>query len=175
MNYDYSVIRSKRKTLALEITSDLRIVVRAPMRASAQSIERLVRSNTDWIVTHLDRQRERAARRVVLSEEEKCALIAQAKESIPPRVAHFAAIMGLYPSGVKITRAEKRFGSCSGKNSLCFSYHLMRYPDAAVDYVVVHELAHIRHKNHGREFYALIASVLPDYKQRKKLLRQPSD
>ena len=47
----------------------------------------------------------------------------------------------------------------------------MRYPTPAVEYVVVHELAHIRHKNHGKDFYAFIASVLPDYKEREKLLR----
>lgn len=67
---------------------------------------------------------------------------------------------------------EKRFGSCSASNRLCFAWRLMRYPEAAVDYVVVHELAHIRYKNHGPAFYRLIASVLPDYKERIKLLKQ---
>jgi predicted metal-dependent hydrolase len=79
--------------------------------------------------------------------------------------------MGLRPAGVKITSAAKRFGSCSAKNSLCFSWRLMRYPEAAIDYVIVHELAHIRHKNHGRDFYTLIGAVLPDYRERKKLLK----
>ena len=79
--------------------------------------------------------------------------------------------MGLTPAGISITGAEKRFGSCSGKNRLCFSWRLMLYPPEAVDYVVVHELAHIRHKNHGRDFYALVASILPDYRQREALLR----
>jgi predicted metal-dependent hydrolase len=80
--------------------------------------------------------------------------------------------MGLEPTGVGITGAEKRFGSCSAKNRLSFSWRLMRYPEAAVDYVVVHELAHIRHKNHGKEFYALIESYMPDYKERRKLLKE---
>lgn len=79
--------------------------------------------------------------------------------------------MGLTPAGIKITSAEKRFGSCSAKDSLCFSYRLMLYPPDAVDYVVVHELAHIRHKNHGKQFYALIAQVMPDYKERERLLK----
>ena len=74
-------------------------------------------------------------------------------------------------TGVKITTAQKRYGSCSGKNSLCFSCFLMRQPEAAIDLVVVHELCHIREKNHGPAFYALLARYLPDYKERKKLLK----
>ena len=62
--------------------------------------------------------------------------------------------------------------SCSGKNRLCFSWRLMDYPEEAIDYVVVHELAHIRHHNHSRDFYALVASILPDYKERQALLRR---
>lgn len=58
------------------------------------------------------------------------------------------------------------------KNGLCFSWRLMQYPPEAVDYVVVHELAHIVHKNHGNAFYALIGSVLPDYPARRALLRK---
>ena len=86
-------------------------------------------------------------------------------------MAHYAEWMGVTPTGVKITGAKTRFGSCSAKNSLCFSLYLMAYPDAAVDYVVVHELAHIRHKNHSPAFYAEVARVMPDYRERRKLLK----
>ncbi len=171
MKYEYTVIRSKRRTLALEVTPELTVRVRAPLRAPDRSVRQLVESHSDWIEKALERQRERGAVRPRLSEEEIGALKRKAAELIPPRVARYAAVMDLHPTGVKITGAEKRYGSCSGKNSLCFSYRLMLCPDAAIDYVVVHELAHIRHKNHGREFYALIASVLPDFKQRRKLLK----
>ena len=96
----------------------------------------------------------------------------RAREYLPARVEHFSRIMGLVPAAVRITAAKPRFGSCSGKNSICFSCRLMQYPDAAVDYVVVHELAHIVHKNHGKDFYRLVASVLPDYRERRALLRK---
>ena len=78
--------------------------------------------------------------------------------------------MGLFPTGVRITSARTRYGSCSGKNSLCFSCFLMNCPDAAMDLVVVHELCHIQVKNHGPDFYALLEQVLPDWRERKKLL-----
>jgi predicted metal-dependent hydrolase len=167
MTYDYSVVYSRRKTLALEITKDSKIIVRAPMRTSRQRIEQMVQSHAQWIERHLERQRQRGASRPEPSAEEAALLKARAKTELPARVAYYGRLMGLAPSGVTITGAEKRFGSCSPKNRLCFSWRLMLYPQAAVDYVVVHELAHIRHKNHGKAFYALIASALPDYRREK--------
>ena len=79
--------------------------------------------------------------------------------------------MGVKPTGIKITSAKKQIGSCSGKNSICYSWGLMQYAPEAIDYVVVHELAHIIHKNHGKDFYKLIEKYLPDYKKREKLLK----
>ena len=80
--------------------------------------------------------------------------------------------MGLVPISVKISSAQKRFGSCSAQNALNFSYRLMMYPVDAIDYVVVHELAHIKHHNHSRDFYNLIKKYMPDYKEREKKLRK---
>lgn len=171
MKHDYTVIRTKRKTMALEITADCRLLVRAPMRAAAGEIERMVASHTDWIEKHLERQHQRQASRPEPTPEDIAHLKERAGTELPGRVAHYAALMRLQPADITITGAKKRFGSCSPKNRLCFSYYLMRYPDAAVDYVVVHELAHIRHKNHGKAFYALIETILPDYRDRKKLLK----
>ena len=80
--------------------------------------------------------------------------------------------MGLIPTAVKISSATKKFGSCSGKNSLNFSYRLMMYPPEAIDYVVVHELAHIKHHDHSKDFYKLIEQFMPDFRQREVLLKQ---
>ena len=79
--------------------------------------------------------------------------------------------MGVVPSNVSINQAKTRFGSCNPKNSICFTYRLILYPKEAIDYVVVHELAHIKEKNHGKRFYALIKQYMPDYKQRENLLK----
>lgn len=167
----YTLIRSRRKTLALQVTPDLRVVVRAPQRASRREIDRFVEAHVDWITQQLARQRQRAAERPPLTEADILALKAKAKAELPPLVERYSQLMGLTPTGVKITRAKTRYGSCSPKNSLCFSCLLMRCPLPAIEYVVVHELAHIRHKNHGAAFYALVESFLPDYRDRKKLLR----
>ena len=170
---EYELIRSSRRTLGLEITADLRVVVRAPYRCSVREIERFVMAHEGWIARHLQTQRiraEREAQRQVTPEEE-ARLRALAAEIIPARVAHYSAVMGLTPTGVRITGARKRFGSCSSQNSLCFSWRLMQYPPEAIDYVVVHELAHIRHHNHSAAFHALVEKILPDHRERRALLR----
>ena len=168
---DYTLIRSSRRTMALEITRDGRLLVRAPQRAPQAVIDRFVASHADWIAAHLEKQRQRAQAHPPLTEDEIAALRQKARDILPGRVAHYAERMGVTPTGVKITGAKTRFGSCSAKNSLCFSLYLMAYPDTAVDYVVVHELAHIRHKNHSPAFYAEVARVMPDYRERRKLLK----
>ena len=157
----YELIRSGRKTLALEITRDCRVVVRAPRRLSQARIDDFVASHAGWIARHLEQQRRRAA----------LAPSPPTHAVLPPKIAYYSEKMGLFPTGVRITSARTRYGSCSGKNSLCFSCFLMNCPDAAMDLVVVHELCHIQVKNHGPDFYALLEQVLPYWRERKKLLR----
>lgn len=165
------LVRSRRKTLALEVRLDGCVIVRAPLRVSQGEIDRFVVSHEEWIVRALAHQQARRAAHPEPDAAREATLRRLARERLPDRVAHFSAVMGLYPTGVRITSARTRFGSCSSKNSICFSWRLLDYPDEAVDYVVVHELAHIAHKNHGPAFWALVASVLPDYKARRALLR----
>ena len=168
---EYKLIRSSRRTLALEIGRDLTLTVRAPMKMPLSDIEEFIEKHDKWIEKKLDVMKNREIKPDNLLPEEIAALKMRAKEILPKKVDYFDEIMGLKPSGVKITSAKKRFGSCSGKNSLCFSYELMLYPDEAIDYVVVHELAHIKHRNHSSRFYNLIEKYLPDYKTREKILK----
>ena len=168
----YELVRSRRKTLAIEVDRTGRVVIRAPMRATGEQIERFVAAHADWIARAQARQRARLAAHPEPDEARRAELIRRAKEKLPPKVAYYAQLMGVQPTGLKITSARTRFGSCSGKNSLCFSWRLMGYPEAAVDYVVVHELAHITHKNHGPRFWALVERYMPDYRARRALLRE---
>ena len=168
----YELIRSHRKTLALEITKDCRVLVRAPMHLSTAAIDSFVAKHKKWIDRHLAQHQEKAAS---LPPPPTAADIAALKERarsiLPQKTAYWSERMGVAPTGIKITTARKRYGSCSGRNSLCFSCFLMNYPEAAIDLVVVHELCHIREKNHGPAFYKLLEQYLPDYKERKKLLK----
>lgn len=167
---EIKVIRSKRKTISLSVDDNLNAVVRVPYGVSNEKINDFVESNREWLMKATKRKKAQLER-TDLSDEEIQDLIHLAKDVIPKRVEYYSEIMNLCPTGVKITKAKKRFGSCNGKNSLCFSCFLMKYPMEAVDYVVVHELAHIKHHNHSKDFYNLINQYMPDYKQREKLLK----
>ncbi len=172
MSVEYTLVRSQRRTLAVEITRDGRVVVRAPQRMPQSVIDAFVSSHAGWISAHLQRRQQKIAAHPELSAAEVEVLRQKAKAVLPQKVSYWAQRMGVTPTGVKITSARTRFGSCSGKNSICFSLYLMTYPEAAIDAVVVHELAHIRHKNHSSAFYAEVERYLPDYRARAKLLKQ---
>lgn len=164
------IIRSERKTMSLSVNDELEAIVRAPLYAGDSDIESFVRKNEQWLVRaseHKSRQLEKYASADFRLGE----LVDKARAVIPEKVKHYSELMNLLPTGVKITKAKKRFGSCSAKNSLCFSCYLMLYPTEAVDYVIVHELAHIKHRNHGKDFYELIAGYMPDYKIRENMLK----
>lgn len=168
----YRIVRSRRRTMALELSRDGELIVRLPYGVSDRAAAQFVRAHADWIARARARQEARQLAHPEPSPEEAEKLRKRAKEVLPGKVAYYAARMGVTPTGIRITSARTRFGSCSGKNSLSFSWRLMAYPEDAIDYVVVHELAHIRHHNHSREFYEFVARFLPDYRRRAALLRQ---
>lgn len=171
---DYVLTRSKRKSIAIRIGKDLQVLVRAPLRTPVKEIEACIRKHTRWIESHKRSMNEFNRRRGenVLSPQETEALKNRAREALPQRVAYFSERMGLTPAGIKITSAKTRWGSCSAKNSLCFSYRLMLLPSDVIDYIVVHELAHIKVKNHSAAFYGEIARHQPDYKERVAKLKR---
>lgn len=169
---DYTLIRAKRRTMSLQLDRDGRAVVRAPYGVKKEFIDRFVAEHEGWLARAREKQQNRRLAHPEPTDEERKALIARAKEYLPMRVDYWSGIMGLTPTGLKITSARTRFGSCSGKNSLCFSWRLMQYPPEAIDYVVVHELAHIRHHDHSPAFYALIERYMLDWRERMKLLKE---
>jgi len=169
---EYTLIRAKRKSIGIRVTVDGSVVVRAPLFLSKSAIDSVVKKHSDWIKKQRERLRSRAELFPEPTESERAAYIEQAKRVIPPLVEKYAASMGVMPTGITITSARTRFGSCSGKNRLSFSWRLMRYPMETVEAIVVHELCHIVHKNHQKEFYILLRSVLPDYDARTEILKK---
>ncbi len=168
---DYRIIRSDRRTLALEIKRNGEIVVRSPMHTTVTAIAEFVSSHKDWLEKNLKKVQERKNPWDGLSSEDIARLKAKAREILPQKVEHFSRLTGLKCTGVKITGAKTRFGSCNGNNSICFSYYLMCYPEQAIDYVVLHELAHTKFHDHSWRFWMLVEYYMPDYKERRNLLK----
>lgn len=169
---NYKLIRTKRKTIGISVDDSLNVIVRAPYFMPKDAIDKCVKSNIPGIQKAVERKRNYIERFNSYSSGDISLLKERAKKIIFPKVEYYSKIMGVFPGGVKITSAKKRFGSCSSKNSICFSCYLAEYPEEAIDYVVVHELAHITEKNHSKRFYSLVNEVLPDYKSREALLKK---
>lgn len=98
----------------------------------------------------------------------------RAREVIEERVRFWGSRFGLVPTGITITGAWQRYGSCSAKNRLSFSWRLMMAPYEVIDYIIAHELAHIKVKNHSRKFWIYLQGLMPDYRAQKQWLRENS-
>jgi len=95
-----------------------------------------------------------------------------AKKDLSEKVHYYAKRLSVDPLAVKVNTAKTRWGSCSAKKSLNFSWRLIMADDGVIDYVIVHELAHIIELNHSKRFWAIVKSILPDYKERQKRLKE---
>lgn len=95
----------------------------------------------------------------------------KAKEYIPYLVEKHSKAMNLFPTSIKYRKNKNTWGSCNYKNELNFNILLCKFPIEVMEYVVIHELAHIKHKNHSKSFWALVKKYCPDYKQREALLK----
>jgi predicted metal-dependent hydrolase len=212
---EYTLIRSKRRTMAIHIKKDITLEVRAPLKTPKAEIDRFVMSKRNWIEKHLAAIAQQADNRARFSiryndtlslqgreypiiakegkragfddqcfflppalppDEIKRVIIqvyrAVAKEILANKVNDYSKQMGVMPAAVKVNSAKTRWGSCSGKNIINFSWRLVMADDDVINYVVVHELAHIREHNHSERFWRVVASVLPDYERRRKKLKE---
>ncbi|MBQ7115990.1 MAG: M48 family metallopeptidase [Clostridia bacterium] len=169
MLFDYTLIRSKRKSVSIQVDADCNIIVRAPLRLSQKELDKILLEKKVWLEKAIISQREKKKEIKEYSEDDIKLLRKKAKEIIPQKVEYYAKLMQVNPNSVKINSAKKRYGSCSGANNLNFSLYLMDKDERFIDYVVVHELAHIRHHNHSKDFYKFIEQFMPDYKERMKL------
>ncbi len=181
MKYEIQVIRSSRRSMALEIRPDLQILVRAPYSVSIREIQQFVSDKSDWLEKHLAkarRHREELQGRTgdaALTMEDIRALAEQAVKYIPERVEYFAPIVGVSYGRITIRNQRTRWGSCSGKGNLNFNCLLMKTPPEVIDYVVVHELCHRKEMNHSQSFWAEVERVLPEYRKAKRWLKENGD
>jgi predicted metal-dependent hydrolase len=90
---------------------------------------------------------------------------------LPIKVEEFSKKMQLFPTSISFRKNKRTWGSCNFKNGLNFNILLMKFPIEVMDYVIVHELAHIKHKNHSKDFWNLVAVYCPNYKEIEKLFK----
>ena len=172
------VIRSKRKTLAIEIRPDMRVVVRAPEKIPQNEIIKFVEEKQNWIKKHLVQmyfkaeENKKQKKEPALTNADVEKLCQKALSVIPDKVKYYAEIMGVTYGRITIRNQKTRWGSCSSKGNLNFNCLLMLAPPEVLDYVVVHELCHRKQMNHSKAFWLEVEKVLPNYKEVRKWLKE---
>jgi predicted metal-dependent hydrolase len=211
------IIRTKRKTIALQMTEDATLIVRAPLNVSHDAIIKTVLKYENWIkqkkIKIQSREHKFVPKKFVNGEDFiylgdifKLEIVDNqfeslrfndkfylAKNALPvakevfiawykhmanlvisERTKLFADINGLQYNKISITNAQKRWGSCSFYGNLCFSWRLVMAPAPVIDYVVIHELSHLKEKNHQEDFWNRVRTFMPDYKNHNDWLKENS-
>jgi predicted metal-dependent hydrolase len=208
------IVRSHRRTIALIITPEARLIIRAPLHAPAAMIDEVIREKSGWIrkkiaeikgrpqaVSHAYDEGEifwflgrpyplhitddpgagiRRADRLCVPRTIRPDIrrglhhwyMTEAHKEIHSRCMWFSMMTGYSPTSVRITDASQRWGSCNHKGGLNFSWRLIQAPLEIVDYVIVHELVHLRQPDHSRKFWEKVEVLMPDYKRRREWLRE---
>jgi predicted metal-dependent hydrolase len=210
MNEKYEIIYSKRKTIALTISRDGLLVIKAPLRVNLNLVKNFVDSKRNWIQRHILKAKAAEPKsflegelfwylgkqyplRIVTDRKQGLEFTdafylsdyrvpkareyfllwyrEQAKKILQQRCAIFAQQMGVTFKNITIRDTDTRWGSCSSLGNLNFCYRLVMAPLPVIDYVVVHELSHLVHKNHSVRFWSLVAQYYPEYLSARKWLR----
>jgi len=173
--YNVEVRRSKRKSATIKITADMQIVVFVPLYVSDNEIEKMVISKSKWIDKHMLKVQSTIDEKSKLEKitfEQVKELADQAVEYIPKRVKYYAEKENFVYNKITIKNLVSRWGSCSTKGNLNFNCLLMLTPDYVIDYIVVHELCHLREMNHSEKFWAEVEKIMPDYQRAELWLKQ---
>lgn len=176
---EYTLIKSKRRTMAITVKQDGSVIVRTPLRCSKKKAEKFVLENREWILRAQKKMEDRRAAGndakegvQPFSKDEIAELRKQAKRVLPVMVAQLADIIGVSYGRISIRAQKTRWGSCSSKGNLNFNCLLILLPENVQRYVVVHELCHRKQMNHSAAFWNEVALYLPSYEEDKRQLRK---
>lgn len=173
---EVEIIRSKRRSMAIQIRTDGSVVVRVPMHASDRAIKRFVSAHARWIADNRGQMFERRKKLadnpydIPAWESLSAADKKIAKQKIMEHVDYYARRMEIDYGSISMRNQKRRWGSCSSKGNLNFNYRLAYLPEELLDYVVVHELAHRRHMDHSAAFWEEVETYYPAYKKCRQML-----
>ena len=172
---EITVIKSARKTVALQIKPDGTIYVRAPFNMTDSEVRDFVREKSGWITKNLkklDDIKQKNKMSTPFTQEQIIELKQKALLCIPQKVEYFAKRIGVKPAKITVRNQKTRWGSCSKSGSISINCLVMLMPGPVIDYVVVHELCHIKEMNHSKSFWREVERIIPDYKQRQNWLKE---
>ncbi len=174
MDFSYIIKESLRaKHLRLTVTRLGEVVVTKPKRAPLALVESFIRGNKEWVSKYLEKVAAEKADKLVLPDKSDfLANRYKFQSRIREKIECINKLYGFKYGLISVNNAKTRLGSCSRIGRLNFSYRLSAYPDDIIDYVVAHELCHLKEFNHSRRFWDLVALAIPDYRQKRRLMKK---
>lgn len=180
---DYTIVRSKRRSIGFEVRPGGKITVRIPMRASVNTVKEIIEDKKDWLYEMYLRQKDKIdtdSLREAERNDPRTAYLEKkyrqaAKRYIYERVEYYIEMIGGHYSSIRIGDQKTRWGSCSNNGTLSFSWRLMLAPPRVLDYVVIHEICHLTYMDHSKNFWDLVSVYDPDYKEHRKWLKENGD
>lgn len=175
MYITYEIIKSSRKTIAVEVRQDGSVLVRAPRNCPQSRIDTFLKEKQAWVLAKVEEQKEKEADSMKiqpLSEAEQRLYRDKAREIFEQKVSYYAQMMGVSYGRIAIRDQKTRWGSCSGEGNLNFNWRLIFAPAGVLDYVVVHELAHRKEMNHSPRFWKVVEDTMPEYRKYQKWVKE---
>ena len=175
MYITYEIIKSSRKTIAVEVRQDGSVLVRVPRNCPQSRIDTFLKEKQAWVLAKVEEQKEKEADSMKiqpLSEAEQRLYRDKAREIFEQKVSYYAQMMGVSYGRIAIRDQKTRWGSCSGEGNLNFNWRLIFAPAGVLDYVVVHELAHRKEMNHSPRFWKVVEDTMPEYRKYQKWLKE---
>ncbi|PKL66073.1 MAG: M48 family peptidase [Methanomicrobiales archaeon HGW-Methanomicrobiales-3] len=208
------IVRSRRRSIALEVTPQATLIVRAPHRVPQAHIDTLIREKSAWIHRKFAEVKQRPQAivhqygegevfwflgrqyplqyvddgRTTIGRTDRLLVprafhpevrlhirrwyVQEAASEIGSRCMYFSMMTGYSPASVRISDAKQRWGSCTSRGGLNFSWRLIQAPLEIVDYVIVHELVHLRQMDHSPLFWKKVEGLMPDYERRRQWLKE---
>ncbi len=172
MNICINYKKSDRKSVQIKIKPDCSITVYAPYYVSDKQIDEFVSLKKHWIDKTIIEMKKRKYKKTT-SSQYKC-VKKLANKYLLNRANYISTTINLKPRSIKVTKANTRWGSCNNKGNICLSARLMFLPRHLIDYVIIHELCHLKYLNHSDKFYNEVSKYLPNYKKYIKELKNIS-
>jgi predicted metal-dependent hydrolase len=163
----YFVRHRRARRYLLRVEHDGRVRVTIPRGGSRREADAFVQRHTDWVA----RQRARIAPSALESEERRV-LRERARTDLPARLQELAAGLGMTVAAVSIRNQRTRWGSCGRDGHISLNWRLVLMPPAVRDYVLIHELMHLRRLDHSKAYWKLVAAACPGYREARQWLRQ---
>ena len=157
---EYQIKYSKIKNIYIQI-KDGQVIIKAPKKVSKKEIEKLIEQKSEWIQKSLEKENKKQSKQPLYTKE-------QFKQIVTSNAKELIKETGLTPNKITIKQIKYAWGSCSSKKNITINLELIKYSQKAIRYVILHELCHIKHMNHSKEFWELVEKYMPEYKEIQK-------